>query len=133
MEGRVDLACVVMLWGRCLESTQSDYIEFSNFNVPLTDRKMPKLCGKGSYYSVQSDGSFFRVTFKTNDIFDGTGFTGRYEFKVHRQGIIIYSFLINIVLYWCYLFSICFIKLYSFRPSFMFFIVCLLFVHLSSW
>jgi len=72
---------------RCLESTQSDFIEFSNFNVPLTDRKMPRLCGAGNHYSVQSDGSFFRISFKSNDIFDGTGFLSRYEFKVYRQGI----------------------------------------------
>lgn len=77
----------IFFLGRCSEKTQSDFVEFSNFNVPLTDRKMARLCGEGSYYSVQSDGSFFRVTFTSNDIFDGTGFMGRYEFKVHRQGI----------------------------------------------
>lgn len=71
---------------RCLESSQSDYIEFSNFNVPLTDRKMPRLCGAGSSYSILSDGTFFRVTFVSNDIFDGTGFSGRYEFQLHHLG-----------------------------------------------
>ena len=76
----------MILLYRCLETTQSDFVEFSNFNVPLTDRKMRRLCGAGSYYSVESDGSFFRVTLKSNDIFDGTGFVGRYEFQLHRQG-----------------------------------------------
>jgi len=75
-----------MSMSRCLESSQSDYIEFSNFNVPLTDRKMARLCGAGSFHSVLSDGTFFRVTFVSNDIFDGTGFRGRYEFRLHRQG-----------------------------------------------
>lgn len=73
-----------MLLNRCLESTQSDFIEFSNFNV--VDRKMRKLCGEGSNYTVVSDGSFFRLTFTSNDIFDGTGFRGRYEFRSYREG-----------------------------------------------
>ena len=78
--------CLVRIPCRCLESTQSDFIEFSNFNVLLRDRKMPRLCGAGSYYFVQSDAGFFRVTFKSNDIFDGTGFVGQYEFRQRQEG-----------------------------------------------
>jgi hypothetical protein len=64
----------------CLESTMSDYIEFSNFNVELTDRKMQRLCGSGTDYKVQSDSSFFRITFRSNNMYDATGFNATYQF-----------------------------------------------------
>jgi len=71
----------------CLESTNSDYVEFSNFNIELTDRKMSRFCGTKddeqhtTQKEVRSDGNFFRVTFKSNDAFDATGFESFYEFK----------------------------------------------------
>jgi len=70
---------------RCLEATQSDYVEFSNFNIELVDRKMNRFCGttKDEHRNkmVSSDGSFFRVTFKSNDAFDATGFEAFYQFR----------------------------------------------------
>ena len=69
----------------CGEDTQSDYVEFSNFNVQLMDRKMRRMCGKtGSVMikkQVTSDGNFFRVTFKSNDAYDATGFEAFYQFR----------------------------------------------------
>ena len=69
---------------RCLEGTQSDYVIFSNFNVNLIDRKMSPLCGTavitGRTVEI-SDGNFFRVSFKSNDVFDATGFSAYYEFR----------------------------------------------------
>ena len=73
---------------RCIEDTQSDYVEFSNFHVNLKDRKMYRSCGTMSMNhpdpqmkTVNSDGNFFRVTFKSNDVYDATGFEGFYQFR----------------------------------------------------
>jgi len=44
------------------------------------DRKFIKHCGKYHSFSVRSDGKFFRITFRTNDRFDKTGFRAHYEF-----------------------------------------------------
>jgi len=71
----------------CLVETQSDYVIFSNFNVNLVDRKMSPLCGPqvppGSELVV-SDGHFFRLSFKSNDVFDAVGFHACYEFVVYE-------------------------------------------------
>jgi hypothetical protein len=81
--------------------TTSDYVELSNFNVNVTDRKLERLCSiglersidyvdpgeKNSYTagsgakSIRSDGNFFRVTFQSNDIYDATGFLATYSFR----------------------------------------------------
>jgi hypothetical protein len=44
------------------------------------DRKLPRYCGQLKDLKMESDGSFFRVTFKSNDRFDGTGFYANYQF-----------------------------------------------------
>jgi hypothetical protein len=69
---------------RCSEETQSDYVEFSNFNVQLIDRKMIRHCGTknlNSQNDIISDGNFFRVTFKSDDAYDATGFEAFYQFR----------------------------------------------------
>ena len=66
---------------RCQEETQSDYVELSNFNIPLIDRKMKRLCAAKQQHFVNSDGSFFRVTFRSNHIFEATGFDAFYQFR----------------------------------------------------
>lgn len=75
---------------RCLEETQSDYVIFSNFNVDLVDRKMSPLCGShvmtGNTFVI-SDGNFFRVSFKSNDVYDAIGFSAHYTFVHQLQGI----------------------------------------------
>jgi len=81
---------------RCGLDSQSDYIEFSNFNVELEDRKMTRLCGPKSVdvkNDILSDGNFFRVTFKSNDRYDALGFNAFYKFisigGMHNYKIII--------------------------------------------
>jgi hypothetical protein len=70
---------------KCDEETSSDHVELSNFNVNLTDRKMSRLCGYNvraeSPHYVISDGNFFRVTFRSNEIYGATGFEGRLRFE----------------------------------------------------
>ena len=80
---------------RCDAETESDYVELSNFNVELVDRKMSRLCGTtsssinaslppGVNSLYRSDSSFFRVTFYSNDVFDATGFQATFHFsKLH--------------------------------------------------
>ena len=75
---------IALLLFRCDEESQSDFVEFSNFNVKLIDRKMNRLCGAKAMTvknNVNSDGNFFRVTFKSNVIYDATGFEAFYQFR----------------------------------------------------
>lgn len=64
---------------RCSAESASDYIEFSNdFSV---NRKLPRHCGLRKPKSIISDHDRFRVVFKSNDKFDGTGFKAFYSFR----------------------------------------------------
>ncbi|KAI4459491.1 cubilin [Holotrichia oblita] len=63
---------------RCETTTASDYVEFSNFMV--RDRNYERHCGQLKEFDVESDRKFFRVTFKSNDRLDGTGFNASYTF-----------------------------------------------------
>lgn len=63
----------------CSPETASDYVEFSNFRT--IDRKLPRHCGTKKPDKIDSDGDFFRVTFKSNDKFDATGFEAFYQFR----------------------------------------------------
>ncbi|XP_046368955.1 suppressor of lurcher protein 1-like isoform X1 [Haliotis rufescens] len=68
---------------RCDEGTHSDYVSFSNF-ADSEDRKLHRLCGassEGKKESIESDGPFFRVVFKSNDVYDDEGFFAYYQFK----------------------------------------------------
>ncbi|KAI5711682.1 hypothetical protein M8J75_002334 [Diaphorina citri] len=62
----------------CEARTASDYIEFSNYMA--RDRKFPRYCGYISPFEVTSDQKFFRLTFRSNDRLDGTGFNASYYF-----------------------------------------------------
>ncbi|XP_074000230.1 suppressor of lurcher protein 1-like [Rhodnius prolixus] len=63
----------------CDLSSASDYVEFSNF-IGL-DRKYTRQCGQiSSGMVVESERKFFRVTFKSNDRLDATGFNASYQF-----------------------------------------------------
>lgn len=44
------------------------------------DRKHARYCGLLKEFDIESDRKFFRVTFRSNDRLDGTGFNGTYEF-----------------------------------------------------
>ena len=76
---RVD--CILKLTiSRCDDTTKSDLVSFSNF-LNAEDRKMPRFCGKRhTGDTVKSDGAFFRVTFRSNHIFDAKGFQAVYSF-----------------------------------------------------
>lgn len=82
---------------RCSTETQSDYVEISNFNVHMSDRKLGRMCGRNWRRGMfMSDNNFFRVTFKSNNVYDATGFSAFYQFRTndnsqfhtsHRSGI----------------------------------------------
>lgn len=63
----------------CDMNSGSDYVELSNFLT--VDRKFGRKCGKLDKLIVRSDGRFFRLTFRSNDRLDGTGFTASYNFE----------------------------------------------------
>jgi hypothetical protein len=111
----------------CLEETQSDYIEFSNFNIPLTDRKMIRLCGdQDQSRTITSDGNFFRVTFRSNEIFDASGFEATYQFINSKDSSEPHSRSLN-----SYASSISF-TVKTLAPPFPHLIAYILFVHVSS-
>ncbi|XP_032670987.1 suppressor of lurcher protein 1 [Odontomachus brunneus] len=62
----------------CDAVSASDYVEFSNYVG--RDRKYPRHCGQLKEFDVNSDRKFFRVTFKSNDRLDATGFNASYVF-----------------------------------------------------
>ncbi|XP_068083956.1 suppressor of lurcher protein 1 [Anabrus simplex] len=62
----------------CEAISASDYVEFSNFLA--RDRKYSRYCGQFKEFHVESDRRFFRVTFRSNDRLDGTGFNASYQF-----------------------------------------------------
>ncbi|GAB0088255.1 uncharacterized protein DMENIID0001_026490 [Sergentomyia squamirostris] len=63
----------------CDEDTASDYVEFSNFKVQ--DRRYRRYCGQKKSFVIKSEGRFFRVTFRSNDLLDGIGFKAFYAFE----------------------------------------------------
>lgn len=44
------------------------------------DRKYNRYCGQLKEFHIESDRKFFRVTFRSNDRLDGTGFKANYQF-----------------------------------------------------
>jgi hypothetical protein len=44
------------------------------------DRKYSRKCGQLKEFDIESDRKFFRVTFRSNDRLDGTGFNATYQF-----------------------------------------------------
>nr|XP_024216184.1 suppressor of lurcher protein 1-like [Halyomorpha halys] len=62
----------------CDAGSASDYVEFSNFMG--LDRKYTRQCGQLTPFEVESERKFFRVTFRSNDRLDGTGFNASFLF-----------------------------------------------------
>ncbi|RZF38176.1 hypothetical protein LSTR_LSTR005537 [Laodelphax striatellus] len=62
----------------CEANSASDYIEFSD--MMLRDDKYARSCGQLQPFFVQSESNFFRVTFRSNDRLDATGFNATYRF-----------------------------------------------------
>jgi len=91
---------------RCYDYTESDFVELSNFNIEVPDRKMNRLCGTKEQHQhlrggqeIKSDGSFFRVSFKSNSAFDATGFEAFYQFMKPGQNNNVYvSTLYSLIL-----------------------------------
>ena len=73
----ITLKCVTLCC-RCEAISASDYVEFSNFMAH--DRKYSRKCGQLKEFDIESDRKFFRVTFRSNDRLDGTGFKASYQF-----------------------------------------------------
>ncbi|CAL8116885.1 unnamed protein product [Orchesella dallaii] len=63
----------------CSEASHSDYVEFSNF-MPV-DTRFRRKCGYESHpFLVISEKNFFRMSFMSNERYDGSGFVGSYHF-----------------------------------------------------
>uniref|UniRef100_A0A1I7RXZ8 Suppressor of lurcher protein 1 n=1 Tax=Bursaphelenchus xylophilus TaxID=6326 RepID=A0A1I7RXZ8_BURXY len=67
-------------YGQCEDTTHSDFVLFSNYKT--VDRTNRRFCGSNRPPKdpIQSESSYFRMQFKTNDIFDATGFYVYYQF-----------------------------------------------------
>ncbi|CAB3407040.1 unnamed protein product [Caenorhabditis bovis] len=71
-------------FNQCDETTQSDYIIFSNYQTH--DRTNRRFCGKTSPKGpILSESNYFRMIFSTNDIFDATGFYAHYQFITQEK------------------------------------------------
>ncbi|CAH0674070.1 unnamed protein product [Spodoptera exigua] len=62
----------------CQAVSASDYVEFSNYMTE--DNRFGRYCGQMKEFHVESERNFFKVTFRSNDRLDGTGFKAIYQF-----------------------------------------------------
>lgn len=62
----------------CEAVSASDYVEFSNSMTE--DSRFGRYCGQMKEFHVESDRNFFKVTFRSNDRLDGTGFKAIFQF-----------------------------------------------------
>ncbi|CAG9536944.1 unnamed protein product [Cercopithifilaria johnstoni] len=63
----------------CDDSTHSDYVLFSNYQTQ--DRTNRRYCGHTCPRDpIVSESNYFRMLFRSNDIFDATGFYAHYQF-----------------------------------------------------
>ena len=79
------------LWtGRCDKASESDYVELCNHDIHSAIPCSVKICGKrsGLRTSYESKGNFFRVAFKSNHLYEATGFKAIYYFV--QKGIYFY-------------------------------------------
>lgn len=63
---------------RCDEHSESDYVEFSNYMAH--DNTYGRYCGNLSAFYIESRRNFFRISFRSNHVLDGTGFRAIYQF-----------------------------------------------------
>ncbi|VDN03480.1 unnamed protein product [Thelazia callipaeda] len=71
---------------KCDDSTHSDYVLFSNYQTH--DRTNRRYCGQVCpRNSIVSESNYFRMLFRSNDIFDATGFYAHYQFITERKFI----------------------------------------------
>lgn len=62
---------------RCEAVSASDYLQFSNQMIGTDSHRY---CGQLKELQVASDKNFLRLTFRSNDRLDGTGFKADYIF-----------------------------------------------------
>ncbi|CAK9295177.1 unnamed protein product [Gordionus sp. m RMFG-2023] len=74
----------------CIGNSESDYLELSNYRS--VDRKFPRYCGGNKPTTIESDNNFFRITFKSNSLFDATGFEAHYQFFQPMENKIHYNY-----------------------------------------
>lgn len=68
----------LLVFFRCEAVSASDYVEFSNYMTE--DNRYGRYCGQMKEFHVESERNFFKVTFRSNDRLDGTGFKAIYQF-----------------------------------------------------
>ncbi|XP_026467131.1 suppressor of lurcher protein 1-like [Ctenocephalides felis] len=68
----------------CEAVSASDYVEFSNYMTH--DPKHRRHCGQVEEFTIDSEDNFFRVSFRSNDRLDGTGFEASYMFYSEDYG-----------------------------------------------
>lgn len=86
---------------RCEEESQSDYVSVTSDYVTedhaTSGRRM---CGRNAQYTdveqFRSDSSSLYVEFRSNDVFDGTGFEATYQFYSPVQGTTITDKILNV-------------------------------------
>ena len=90
---------------RCEEDSQSDYVSVTSDHVTQDDRATSdnhvtaqdhvtsaarRMCGANAQYTdveqVRSEASTLYVQFRSNDVFDATGFEATYQFYLAVQG-----------------------------------------------
>jgi len=81
---------IVAFFGSCDDDTQSDYLEFSNFQN-AHDKKLQRYCGTSQPLNVLqnpviSEGSFMQMSFVSNGVTDGTGFEATFTFFEQGMG-----------------------------------------------
>ncbi|XP_022248742.1 suppressor of lurcher protein 1-like [Limulus polyphemus] len=84
----------------CTIDTASDYLEISN--KPSAVAGLSRHCGLKKPRTIRSEGYYLRITFKSNNRFDGTGFKAFYQFtnetnpsntkRIHDAGRNTFSF-----------------------------------------
>uniref|UniRef100_A0A914V9K1 CUB domain-containing protein n=1 Tax=Plectus sambesii TaxID=2011161 RepID=A0A914V9K1_9BILA len=67
-------------YSQCNDDTKSDFVIFSNYQTH--DRTNRRYCGTMTPLgeAIMSESNYFRMIFKSNGIFDATGFFARYQF-----------------------------------------------------
>ena len=82
-----------MMTCRCEEETQSDYVLVTSDHVTddhVTSGSGRRMCSANAQYSVveqyQSESNSMYVEFRSNDVFDATGFEAAYQFYTPVQG-----------------------------------------------
>jgi len=71
-------------FGHCDDGTQSDFLLFSNYQTH--DRTNRRYCGHlRPLVPIVSESNYFRMNFKSNQIFDGRGFYAHYQFLQQQK------------------------------------------------